>query len=109
MSQNYAPQIQPTKTAPLITGQVKIAVTGTAVRLYATSYLLYSGIILTAASTNNASGGTFGLSSITNTVDGTGNGAFIAPGASQSLGNGIDLSSIYVNGTAGDIFYYVGN
>lgn len=99
----------PSSAIALITGQVKIAVTGTAVRLTASSQILANGLIITASPNNNSTGATFGLSSVTNVIDGSGNGAFIAPGASQPAGAGVNINTIYVNGTAGDIFYYAGN
>ena len=96
----------PVSTVTSYTGQAKIATTGTAVQLSSTSYIMQNGITVSGASGNNTTGGTIGNSSVTNTVNGTGNGNFIAPGATVSMGAGINLNSIYVNGTSGDIFYF---
>ena len=90
-------------------GQAVIAVTGTAVQLSATSYILQNGVIISAASGNNSAGGTIGASGVTNAVNGTGNGVIVAPGASAAEGSGVNLNTIYVNGTAGDIFSFLGS
>jgi len=97
---------------PVVTqkfGQVKIALTGTAVQVSPTSYILQNGVIVAAALGNNATGGTIGLSGLTNTVDGTGNGSILSPGQPTSIGSGVNINSIYVNGTAGDIFTFIGS
>jgi len=90
------------------TGQVVIAITGTRVRLSVASKPLVNGVIVNAKASNNAAGGTIGDVTVTNTVDGTGNGAIIAPGASTSFAVA-DINALYVNGTAGDIFSYNGS
>lgn len=92
-------------TVTRYTGQVKIATTGTAVQLNATSYSMQNGALVTAAP-NNSANSTIGISSVTNTVDGTGNGNLIQSGATQPVGSGVNMNTIYVNGTTGDIFYY---
>lgn len=95
------------------TGQAKIAVTGTAVQLTSTSYIMQNGMLITAGPNNTTPvttaagvGSTTGSSSVTNLTDGTGNGNLIQPGATQSVGSGVNTNLIYVNGTAGDIFFY---
>ena len=96
---------QQTAAAPA-TGQVKIAVTGTAVQL--PSNALKNGVIIKALSSNNAAGMTWGASSVTNTVDGTGNGDILEPGERNSAA--VDNTNrIWVNGTAGDILSFVGS
>lgn len=95
------------------TGQVKIAVTGTAVQINATSYVMQNGVTITAGPNNTApvftaggTGSTTGASNVTDGTDGTGNGNLIQPGATQSIGSGVNLNAIYVNGNAGDLFFY---
>ena len=90
-------------SAPFI-GQSKVAATGTAVQLAANS--LTNGVIVTAKSTNTAAM-TVGGASVTNTVDGTGNGYVLEAGASISCA--VDNTNrIYFNGTAGDIISFIG-
>ena len=91
-------------------GQVKIAVTGTAVRVTASATPLVNGVIFSALTTNTAlAGGICGTagtaSNLTNVADGTGNGYILLPGGGGSLGVS-DLSALYFNGVAGDIFSY---
>lgn len=88
-----------------VTGQVKIAVTGTAVQFPANA--LVNGIIGVALSTNSASM-TIGGSTITSTVDGTGNGYIVQTGAGFSYA-GTNSSQLWANGTAGDILTFAGN
>lgn len=95
------------------TGQVKIAVTGTAVQINATSYVMQNGVTITAGPNNTApvftaagTGSTTGASNVTDVTDGTGNGNLIQPGATQSIGSGVNLNTVYVNGNAGDLFFY---
>lgn len=90
-------------------GQVIIAATGTAVQLSTTSYVLLNGIVISAKSTNATAQGTVGASGVTNTVNGTGNGVIIAPGASVGFPPGINLNTIYVNGTINDVFSFIGS
>ena len=92
--------------ATIITGQAKIAVTGTAVQLGANA--LVNGIVITAGINNAAAGSTAGPAGVTNVVDGTGNGQIMLPGASVSFAVQ-NSSAVYVNGTAGDIFSFGGN
>ena len=89
-------------------GQVKIAVTGTAVQLSSTSYVLQNGVVI-AAKNSNTTSDTIGNSSVTNVIDGTGNGIIIDSGAMVGICAGININSIYVNGTAGDSFSYAGS
>ena len=93
-----------TTTAP-ITGQATIAVTGTAVQL--PSNRLTNGFIIPAKSTNSANI-TIGGSSVTNTVDGTGNGYILAAGASMSMAQH-NTNLVYINGTSGDIVSFLGS
>jgi hypothetical protein len=86
--------------APIV-GQAIIAVTGVAVPLSALGVTLPVGKVLITAHSDNGAAMTAGGSTVTNTVDGTGNGAIIAAGA-QWLVYASDLSDVYVNGTIGD-------
>lgn len=90
----------------IITGQVKIAVTGTAVQLASNS--LSVGLIVKSKSTNNAALQTTGASTVTFTIDGTGNGYILEPGEAASFAVN-NSNVIWVNGTAGDIFSYEGS
>lgn len=90
-------------------GQKVIAFTGTQVALSVTSQILANGIVVSALSTNNIAGGTVGLTGVTNTVDGSGNGLILEPGGSIGIPPGVNLNTIFVNGTAGDIFSFIGN
>lgn len=92
--------------ASVVVGQTKIAVTGTAVQLG--SNTLVNGIVIKGKSTNNATCGTVGGASVTNTVDGTGNGYIVCPGEASSFATN-NSNVVYVNGTAGDIFTFEGN
>jgi hypothetical protein len=94
----------PTPAAPF-TGQIKIATTGTAVAL--PSQALVNGVVVKAKNTN-AANGFVGGSGVTTTDDGTGNGYRVMPGEAASFAV-LNASAIYVNGTAGDIYYYGGN
>jgi hypothetical protein len=89
-----------------VTGQVVIAVTGTAVQLPYNN--LYNGVVVKAISANNVACGTVGSVGVTNSVGGTGNGYILCPGEGSSFAV-TNTNSIYVNGTAGDIFTYEGN
>lgn len=86
-------------------GQIVIAVTGTAIAL--PTLVGYNGIVLTAKAANNAAGMTIGSSTVTNTVNGTGNGYILAPGASVGVATS-QFNQLYVNGTVGDIVSYLG-
>lgn len=94
---------------PIITGQVKIATTGTAVQLNTGSTILANGLILSSYSTNNSTGVTWGKSTVSNVVNGTGNGKIIAAGASDGVPSGVNIGTIYINGTTGDVVSYAGN
>lgn len=98
--------VQPPIPAVVVTGQVAIAVTNTAVQL--PSNALVNGLVVKAKSTNSASCGTVGKSGTTNTYDGTGNGYGLCPGEASSFA--IPNSNLlFVNGTVGDIFTFEGN
>jgi len=90
----------------VIVGQVKIATTGTRVQL--PSNALANGLIVKSLSANAAAGATIGGASVSNAVDGTGNGYVLAPGEASSFAVS-NSNLLYVNGTAGDIFTYEGN
>lgn len=92
-------------TGAPITGQAVIAVTGTAVRLSATSVALPGGCVLVKALTGNTAAGTVGGAGVTNTVDRSGNG-FILEAGDLGAAYADDLLDLYVNGTAGDIFSF---
>ena len=86
--------------------QVIIATTGTAVQC--PNMPAINGVRVTAhplnASPTKVTGGTVGLSSVTNATTGTGNGELIQPG--QSMGYGASNANLlYLNGTAGDIYF----
>lgn len=91
-------------SAPFV-GQISIAVTGTAVPL--PNYPLINGLVVKAKSTN-AANGFVGGAGVTTADDGTGAGYRIMPGEAWS-GAVQNARSIYVNGTAGDVYYYSGN
>lgn len=86
-------------------GQVKIAVTGTAVQLSATSKALPGGSVLVGALSTNSAAGTVGGSAINNTIDGTGNAAIIEAG-DMVMVVADNITDVYVNGTADDVFWY---
>ena len=88
-----------------VSGQAKIAATNTRVQL--PSFALSTGVILTAKGTN-AADILIGGSTVTNTEDGTGNGAILAPGASISAAIA-NTASLFINGTIGDIVSFLGS
>lgn len=98
--------VQTPLPSTIVTGQAKVAVTGTAIQLGTNA--LVNGLVIKAKSTNNATCGTIGSASVTNTVDGTGNGYITCPGEAASFATN-NSNVIYVNGTAGDIFTFEGN
>ena len=89
----------------VLSGQKKIATTGTAVQLG--SGALVNGVIITA-NINNAAPISIGPVGVNNTQDGTGNGYILNPGTSIAY-SATNLSPIYINGTAGDFVSYSGN
>lgn len=91
----------------VVTGQALIAVTGTAVRL-TPSNILVNGLIVRSLVTNNSTGQTVGGSGVTNVVNGTGNGYILQPGEAAAFGV-TNVATLFVNGTAGDIFTWEGN
>lgn len=90
--------------APIL-GQKKIGVTGTAVQLNSNSVALPGGMVIVAAHPDNAAKMTVGSSAVTNTVDGTGNGAILAPGEAIAVFVA-NVNLVYINGTANDIASY---
>ncbi len=92
-----------TSSAPA-TGQAVIASTGTAVQLPSNAIL--NGVLIYAKSTNT-SFIILGGSSVTNIVDGTGNGHLLDPGATTSAAVS-NTDALYINGTAGDIVSFIG-
>jgi hypothetical protein len=103
----YAPAYAAYAPTPptLFVGQIKIATTGSAVAL--PSQALLNGVVI-KAKISNAANGFVGATGVTTTDDGAGNGYRIMPGEAWS-GAVLNASSIYVNGTAGDVYYYTGN
>lgn len=91
---------------PVITGQTKVASTGTAVQLPGNDLL--NGVIVKALSSNNATCATVGPSTVTNTVDGTGNGYVLCPGEAASFAVP-NTNRLWVNGTTADKFTFEGN
>jgi hypothetical protein len=92
--------------AAFVTGQSKIAVTGTAVQLG--SNALTQGVLISALSTNTASITIGTSSSVTNVVNGTGNGAILTAGSTKSIA-ATNTNLIWINGTAGDIISFIGS
>lgn len=86
-------------------GQVSIAVTGKAVQFK--SAPLANGVIV-SAKVGNVASIEVGANGVTNTADGTGNGYILSAGASVSFAV-TNASSIWVNGTSGDIVSYAGS
>lgn len=84
-------------------GQAKM--TGGAVQL--TAGALLNGVIITAKSTN-AAPVELGLSGVTTTNDGTGNGYILEAGTSISFAV-TDVSTIYAIGTSGDVISWAGS
>lgn len=103
----YAPAVAAYSPEPasIFTGQIKIATTGVAVALPAQA--LVNGVVIKAKSTNAANGFVGGLG-VTTTDDGTGAGYRLMPGEAWS-GAVLNASLIYINGAAGDVYYYTGN
>lgn len=95
----------PALPSSAVVGQSNIAVTGTAVQL--SSGTLVNGVVV-SASLSNAASITIGGSGVNNTVNGTGNGYILQPGA--SVGIAINNTNVlYINGTAGDVVAFVGS
>ena len=101
-------QANPLVGSPL-TGQAKVSVTNTAVQLNGgMSQPLTNGVIITAGSNNNTNGMTVGISTVTDVVDGTGNGYILVPGASVSFAVN-NTNTIWINGTSGDLVSWAGS
>ena len=94
----------------LNTGNVSIAVTGTAIKLSSGSNQpSNSSGILIKASLNNVNKITVGGSaSLTNTTGANGNGFELSQGDTVLLPIQ-NFNDIYINGTAGDYVSYIGN
>ncbi|MGU3467605.1 hypothetical protein ACLBXO_22415 [Methylobacterium sp. C33D] len=96
--------------ASIVTGQVKIAATGTAVAL--PNVALVNGIVVKAKTSNAAqtaaAPGVVGPAGVTTVIDGTGSGYPLAPGEAASFACS-NANLVSVNGTAGDVFFYEGN
>lgn len=96
--------------ASIVTGQVKIATTGTAVAL--PNVALVNGIVVKAKTSNaaqsSAAPGVVGPAGVTTVIDGTGQGYPLAPGEAASFACS-NANVVSVNGTAGDVFFYEGN
>lgn len=107
-----------TTTGTLVTGQVAIVTTGTAVQFPANANLV-NGILVSAcggypasasapAQHANSNGVTVGNSSVTNACTGSGTGDCIPAGASHGYGvNNTNL--LWLNGVAGDCITFAGN
>lgn len=94
----------------VVTGQVKVAVTGTPVQFPQSA--LKNGLLVVANPTNSGSV-IVGPSTITNAVDGTGNGFVLGNGTSP-LSSSVNINvgvtqTLYLNGTAGDWVTFIGN
>lgn len=89
----------------LFVGQVTIATTGVAVQI--PNQRLTNGLVIKARSTNTGSG-FVGAAGVTTTDDGTGNGYRLVPGEAWSIAVQV-ASSLWINGTAGDVYYFTGN
>lgn len=101
----YAEQVITPRPTTILTGQKKIAATGTAVPLGAG--LVLNGICVTAYP-DNGDVITVGGPGTTAIIDGTGNGYRLQPGQSQVFAVA-DLNQLYINGTAGDSADFAGN
>ena len=88
-----------------ITGQKKITSTGVAVNL--PSNALKNGVIITAKSSNTADI-LIGMSNVSTTADGTGNGYILEAGSSVSYAV-TDTATIWINGNGGDIVSFSGS
>lgn len=99
---NAAGGVTPTA---VISGQIKIAVTGTAVPLPAN---VPGDSITVVAKETNVAKGFVGGTGVTRTDDGTGNSVGLLPTDSVTIVID-DSSKIAVNGSANDIFYYFGS
>jgi hypothetical protein len=80
-------------------------VTGTAVQLPEAK--LSKGVVVEGLSTNSTHG-VLGGSAVTDVTDGTGNGFIIGAGAPTPIIPVADASELWVNGTAGDVFSFIG-
>ena len=89
----------------LLSGQIAIAVTNTAVCLPLNSTA--NGVAIKAKSTN-AGNGFVGPQGVNTTDNGTGTGYRLLPGEAISF-NISNAGAICVNGTANDVYYYIGN
>lgn len=89
----------------MISGQGKIAVSNTPVQISLGGLL--QGLVLIAGGSNAAALTVGSSSTLVNTADGTGNGGILAAG-NQLVVPLSGQSAVWVNGTAGDIFSYVG-
>jgi len=84
----------------ILTGQTSVAVTGTAIKMSSDNSELKNGVIVQALSGNSASV-YIGGSGVT-----TNNGFELQAGQATSLAIN-KLSSVYINGTAGDGVCYI--
>jgi hypothetical protein len=93
--------------AALNTGGKKIATSGTQVQLSASSVVLTNGLYVKALFSNTAAI-SVGLTGVTNTVDGSGNGFILGPGEGQFFPVN-NLNLLFCNGTSGDACTFEGN
>lgn len=89
----------------VVTGQKKITSTGIAVNLPSNS--LKNGVIVTAKSSNTGDI-LIGMSNVSTTEDGTGNGYILEAGSSVSYAV-TDTATIWINGNGGDIVSFSGS
>lgn len=91
--------------AAVAAGQKAIAVTGTAVSVGTGTFV--NGVVIKSASTNS-SNLFIGSNGVATTFNGSGSGYVLEPGEAIAYAVA-DLSSVYINGTAGDFITFTGN
>lgn len=89
----------------VFSGQIIIAVTNTAVCLPLNSTA--NGTVVKAKSSNTGNG-FVGGQNVNTTDNGTGTGYRLLPGEAISLASS-NTATLCVNGTANDVYYYIGN
>lgn len=87
-----------------LSGQVAIAVTGTAVVLGVG--VIAGGSIMVHALSDNTQPLTVGPAGISDDIDGTGNGHIVEPGGDAVVFCS-NLNQVYVNGTQNDVLSYI--
>jgi hypothetical protein len=102
-----ATNLPPVLPAVFQTGQKTVVTTGTAVQMTSVSYVVQSFVICTAGPSNSIVS-TIGVAGVNNTVGGTGTGAYCAASTSIVIPAGVNLNTVYFNGTASDWFSWSG-